>query len=100
NGPLVTDVQQAQATILQAQQALVKAQQPGGDADLEAQQSVVDQMLANVQSKQDAYTDADLQDAVAGVAQAEAAVSLDQATHDQTTVVASCEGIIGTKSLT
>jgi membrane fusion protein (multidrug efflux system) len=85
---------------LQAQQALVKAQQPGGEADLASQQSVVEQMLANVQSKQDAYTDADLQAAVAGVAQAEAAVSLAQANLDQTTVVAPFDGIIGTKSLT
>jgi membrane fusion protein, multidrug efflux system len=61
---------------------------------------VVEQMAANVTSKQDLYSDADLQAAVAGVAQAEAAVSLAQANLDQTTVVAPFDGIVGTKSLT
>src|SRR5204863_6869473 len=94
------DMQQAQATVAQAQQALVKAQQPGAAADLAGQQSVVEQMAANVQSKQDAYTDADLQAAVAGVAQAEAAVSLAQANLDQTTVVAPFDGVVGSRGLT
>jgi membrane fusion protein (multidrug efflux system) len=57
-------------------------------------------MYAQLQGKQDAYTDADLQAAVAGVAQAEAAVSLAQANLDQTTVVAPFDGVVGTKSLT
>ena len=50
-----------------------------------------------MQSKQDAYTDADLQAAVAGVAQAEAAVALAQANLDQTTVVAPFDGVIGSR---
>jgi membrane fusion protein (multidrug efflux system) len=50
--------------------------------------------------KQDAYTDADMQTAVAGVAQAEAAVSLAQANLDQTTVVAPFDGVVGTRALT
>src|SRR5205823_8712520 len=46
------------------------------------------------------YTDADLQAAVAGVAQAEASVALAQANLDQTTVVAPFDGVIATRSLT
>jgi RND family efflux transporter MFP subunit len=56
--------------------------------------------VANVQSKQDAYTDADMQAAVAGVAQAEAAVALAQANLDQTTVVAPFDGVVASKTLT
>ncbi|HEX8968090.1 MAG TPA: efflux RND transporter periplasmic adaptor subunit, partial [Chloroflexota bacterium] len=100
SGPLATDIQQAQAAINQARQNLVKAQQPGGATDLAQQQAVVDQMVANLQGKQDAYTDADLQAAVAGVAQAEAAVSLAQANLDQMTVLAPFDGVVGSKSLT
>src|SRR4029077_14667936 len=91
---------QAQATVAQAQQAMAKAVRPGADTDLAQQQAVIDQMAAQVQSKQNAYTDADLQAAVAGVAQSEAAVALAQANLDQTTVVAPFDGIVGTKSLT
>ena len=47
--------------------------------------------MANLQSKQDAYTDADLQAAVAGVA---------QANLDQTTVVAPFDGVVASKALT
>src|SRR5215469_11079675 len=50
--------------------------------------------------RQDAYTDSDLQAAVAGVAQAEAAVSLAQANLDQTTVIAPFDGVVGTRALT
>ena len=57
-------------------------------------------MMAQLQSKQDAFTDADLQAAVAGVAQSEAAVALAQANLDQTTVVAPFDGVIGTRLLT
>src|SRR5260370_20352962 len=57
-------------------------------------------MLYGLQSKQNAYTDADLQAAVAGVAQAEAAVAVAQANLDQTTVAAPFDGVVGTKSLT
>jgi len=56
--------------------------------------------MATLQGKQDAYTDADLQAAVAGVAQAEAAVALAQANLDQTTVVAPFDGLIASKALT
>ena len=73
---------------------------PGADTDLAQQSSVVDQMMAQLQSKQDAYTDADLQAAVATVAQAEAAVALAQANLDQTTVVAPFDGVIATRLLT
>jgi membrane fusion protein (multidrug efflux system) len=100
SGPTNEDIRQAQAVVGQAQQALVKAQQPGGQTDLGQQQAVVDQMVATVQSKQDAYTDADMQAAVAGVAQAEAAVALAQANLDQTTVVAPFDGVIATRALT
>jgi membrane fusion protein, multidrug efflux system len=99
-GPTNEDIRQARAAVSQAQQALVKAQHPGGDTDLAQQQSVVDQMMAQLQSKQDAYTDADMQAAVAGVAQAEAAVALAQANLDQTTVVAPFDGVIGSRQLT
>jgi membrane fusion protein (multidrug efflux system) len=99
-GPTDEDVRQARAAVAQAQQALIKAQRPGGDADLAGQQSVVDQMVAQLQSKQAAYTDADLQAAVAGVAQAEAAVSLAQANLDQTTVVAPFDGVVASRALT
>jgi membrane fusion protein (multidrug efflux system) len=57
-------------------------------------------MYQNVLGKQDAYTDADMQTAVAGVAQAEAGVSLAQANLDQTTVVAPFDGVIGSRALT
>ena len=57
-------------------------------------------MMAQLQSKQDAYTDADLQAAVATVAQSEAAVALAQANLDQTTVVAPFDGIVATRLLT
>src|SRR5262249_39987581 len=50
--------------------------------------------------KQDAYTDADMQTAVAGVAQAEAGGSLAQANLDQTTGVAPFDGGIGNRALT
>jgi membrane fusion protein (multidrug efflux system) len=99
-GPLATDMQQAQDAITSAQQALVKAQNPGADSDIAMQQSVVDQMYQNMLGKQDAYTDADMQTAVAGVAQAEAGVSLAQANLDQTTVVAPFDGVIGSRALT
>ncbi len=99
-GPLATDVQQAQDGVNAAQQALVKAQIPGADTDVAMQQSVVDQMYQNLLGKQDAYTDSDMQTAVAGVAQAEAGVSLAQANLDQTTVVAPFDGVIGSRALT
>jgi membrane fusion protein (multidrug efflux system) len=57
-------------------------------------------MVAQLASKQDAYTDADLQAAVAGVAQSEAAVALAQANLDQTTVLAAFDGVIGSRALT
>ena len=85
--------------MIQAQQALVKAQRPGADTDLAQQQAVVDQMVAQLASRQDAYTDSDLQAAVAGVAQSEAAVALAQANLDQTTVVAPFDGVVASKAL-
>src|SRR5262249_36007171 len=99
-GPLPTDVQQARDAVNAAQQALSKAQAPGADTDLALQQSVVDQMYQALVGRQDAYTDADMQAAVAAVAQAEAGVSLAQANLDQTTVVAPFDGVIGSRALT
>jgi RND family efflux transporter MFP subunit len=99
-GPTDEDVRQARATTWQAQQALAKALRPGGETDLAQQQSVVDQMMAQLQSKQSAYTDADLQAAVAGVAQAEAAVAVAQANLDQMTVLAPFDGVISNRLLT
>ncbi|MBV9324197.1 MAG: efflux RND transporter periplasmic adaptor subunit [Chloroflexi bacterium] len=99
-GPLPTDVQQAQDAVNVAQQALTKAQIPGADTDIAMQQSVVDQMYQTAVGRQDAYTDADMQAAVAGVAQAEAGVSLAQANLDQTTVVAPFDGVIGSRAVT
>ncbi len=99
-GPLSTDVQQAQDAVNAAQQALTKAQVPGANTDIALQQSVIDQTYQELVGKQDAYTDADMQAAVAGVAQAEAGVSLAQANLDQTVVIAPFDGVIGSRALT
>ncbi|HET6315126.1 MAG TPA: efflux RND transporter periplasmic adaptor subunit, partial [Chloroflexota bacterium] len=98
-GPTDEDIRQARAAVLQAQQALVKAQRPGAETDLAQQQAVVDQMSAQLQAKQTPYTDADLQAAVATVAQAEAAVAVAQASLDQMTVVAPFDGIVSQRLL-
>jgi membrane fusion protein (multidrug efflux system) len=79
---------------------MAKAVRPGADTDLAQQSAVVDQMTAQLQSKQNAYTDADLQAAVATVAQSEAAVALAQASLDQTTVIAPFDGVVATRALT
>jgi HlyD family secretion protein len=99
SGATPEDQRQARAAVLQAQQALVKAQAPGGSTDLAQQQSVIDQMVAQLASKQDAYTDSDLQAAVATVAQSEAGVALAQANLDQTTVTAPFDGVVASKLL-
>jgi RND family efflux transporter MFP subunit len=100
SGPTDEDVRQARATVSQAQQSVAKALRPGADTDLAQQSSVVDQMMAQLQSKQNTYTDSDLQAAVATVAQSEAAVALAQANLDQTTVIAPFDGVIATRTLT
>jgi membrane fusion protein (multidrug efflux system) len=98
-GPTNEDIRQAQATVMQAQDALAKAVAPGASTDLSAQQAAVEQQVALLQKAQTPYVDFDMQSAVAGVAQAEAQVALAQANLDTTTVVAPFDGVISTRAL-
>ena len=68
-------------------------------AEVTAQRSVVEQARANLATKQNLYTDADIQSARAGVAQAQALLAIAQANLDQTVVLAPFEGVIGQKLL-
>jgi len=98
-GPTDEDLRQARSAVQQAQQTLSKALRPGSEMELAQQQAVIDQMLAQLEVRRTPFTDADVQAAVAAVAQAEAQVALAQANLDQTTIVAPFDGIISQRLL-
>ena len=68
-------------------------------ADTTAQHSLVEVARANLATKQNLYTDADIQTARAAVSQAQATLAIAQANLDQTVVAAPFDGVIGQKLL-
>jgi RND family efflux transporter MFP subunit len=93
-GATQEDVQQAQAGVDQAQQALIKARQPYTPADLQQQELTVIAADAQLRKAQRPYTDQDFAAAQAAVDQAQAQLEAAELELTETRVVAPVDGIV------
>ena len=93
-GPTDEDLQQAEAAVEQARQAVLKAEQPYTPYELQQQEQAVVQAAAQLDRARRPYTNDDLAAAQAGVDQARA--QLDQALLGvrDTSVIAPVDGVI------
>ncbi len=94
------DIRAQMALVDQAQQQLEKAMRPFTAEDVRQQEQVVAQMRANLAGRINPYTSADVEAAVAGVEQARSQLAVAQSNYDQTILPAPFSGVVGQRLLT
>jgi RND family efflux transporter MFP subunit len=94
------DIRAQAALVEQAQQQLDKAMRPFTVEDIRQQEQVVAQMRANLAGRANPFTSADVEAAVAAVEQARAQLAVAQTNYDQTILPAPFSGVVGQKLLT